>query len=360
MKARFYALSNELRPGTDPREIRMPLGTYPYGMADVDAGGGRTERREVVQKLDEAGARRIAEAINGRRDGPGVPVYWGHPDCPEVAKNYPDKRAKGWVTHARLEPGTPGALVLVLGAWNESPQGGFGWFSPYWTGELELQGGGTAVLHVSELVSVGLTNTPNIREFRLANEESLNNKTRTKEQIMELQKLIELLGLPPDATEEAVAAAIAKGKAALDAAAGAESAASEAETAAADAKTRAEAAEAEAAEARKKQEEAETALANERKARIALVLDAAIADGHIAPAARTAWEKRLGEDFEAGQLALANERAVKTRAATAGLNPRDDADNAAKLLELANERRTKTGCPFDEAWEYAKRCRAAQ
>lgn len=62
----------------------------------------------------------------------------------------------------------------------------------------------------------------------------------------------------------------------------------------------AEAAEAEAEEARKKREEAETALANERAARIALVLDGAISSGNITPAARPAWEKRLGEDFEAG------------------------------------------------------------
>lgn len=353
MKPRFYALSNELRAETDPREIRMPLGAYPYGMAEVDVGGGRTERREVVQKLDEIGAERIVAAINSRRDGPGVPVYWGHPDCPEVAKNYPDKRAKGWVTHARLEPGTPGTLVLLLGAWNESPKGGFGWFSPFWTGELELTAGGGAVLHVSELLSVGLTNTPNIREFRLANED--NPEKPTQEKKMDLNKLIELLGLPPDSTEEAVAAAIAKGKAALEAAAGAESAKAEAETAAADAKTRAEAAEAEAEEARKKQEEAETALANERKARIGLVLDTAIASGHITPAGRAAWEKRLSEDFDAGSVALANERQVKTQSVTAGLNPQEDAHAATRLLELANERKAKTGCTFGEAWEYAKK-----
>ncbi len=353
MNPRFYALSNELRAETDPREIRMPLGAYAYGVAEVDVGGGRTERREVVQQLDREGAERIAAAINERRDGPGVPVYWGHPDCPALAKNYPDKRAKGWVTHARLESE---ALVLVLGAWNESPKGGFGWFSPYWTGDLELTAGGGAVLHVRELLSVGLTNTPNIREFRLANEDNVEKPTK-QETLMDLKKLIELLGLPPDATEEAVAAAIAKGKAALEAAAGAESAKAEAETAAADAATRAEAAEAEAEEARKKQEEAETALANERKARIALVLDSAIASGHITPAARAAWEKRLGEDFEAGSVALANERQVKTQSVTEGLNPKDDAhaSPSTKLLELANERRSSTGCTFGEAWEYAKR-----
>lgn len=54
---RFYALSNELRADADPREIRMPLGTYAYGVADVDAGKGRKERREVVQQLDLEGAR---------------------------------------------------------------------------------------------------------------------------------------------------------------------------------------------------------------------------------------------------------------------------------------------------------------
>lgn len=351
---RFYALSNELRAETDPREIRMPLGTYAYGVADVDAGKGRTERREVVQQLDLEGARKIVAAVNSRRDCPGVPVYWGHPDVPAVAAKYPDKRAKGWVTHARLEPGTPAVLVLELGWWNESPKGGFGWFSPYWTGDLELTAGGGAVLHVSELLSVGLTNTPNIREFRLANEDNVEKPTK-QETIMDLKKLIELLGLSPDADEEAVAAAIAKGKAALDAAAGAESAKADAETAAADAKTRAEAAEAEAEEARKKQQEAETALANERKARIGLVLDSAIASGHITPAARAAWEKRLGEDFDAGSVALANERQVKTKPVTSGLNPQDDARASAKLLELANERRAKTGCTLDEAWEYAKR-----
>ena len=41
----------------------------------------------------------MAAKINaGVADGEkGVPVYWGHPDVPELAHKYPDKRAKGWI-----------------------------------------------------------------------------------------------------------------------------------------------------------------------------------------------------------------------------------------------------------------------
>ena len=92
----LYALANELNLG-DPRSgtIRIPFGRWDFGAKKLD--DGRTVF--FVQELTKDGAERMAAKINAGVLGgeKGVPVYWGHPDVPELAHKYPDKRAKGWI-----------------------------------------------------------------------------------------------------------------------------------------------------------------------------------------------------------------------------------------------------------------------
>ena len=173
----LYALANELNLGeAKSGTIRVPFGRWDFGAKKLDDG------RSVffVQELAKDGAERMAAKINaGVADGEkGVPVYWGHPDVPELAHKYPDKRAKGWIKSAAVEAG---ALVLHVEWLEENATDGFGWFSPYWGGPATDLGEGRYLKHLDSLTSVALVNIPNIQEFRLANElqGGLNSNERT-------------------------------------------------------------------------------------------------------------------------------------------------------------------------------------
>ncbi len=308
--------------------IYIPFGAWPYRRKD-----GTT----VMQIFDESSAAALEREMEAERGkgSPGIPVYQGHPDVPELAYKYPDKSAIGWITAWER---TKAGLRAVVD-WLRDPGRGFGWHSPYWFGPRAPAVAGGANCRVNHVESIGLTNSPNIEDFRLANEAQPENKENKN---MDRDNLIKLLGLAPDATDEQIAAAIQKGAEALKAA----------DTAAKDAATKVEAAQAEAEAAKKKEEEAQQAFANERAARRDLLLDQALAAGNITPAMRPAWSKRLDEDFETGRLALANERAVKTKSALGGINPETAAagDPATRRASLVNERMKKTGASFDDAW----------
>jgi phage I-like protein len=295
------------------RPIFVPFGEWPYDRA----------RR---QRLDRAHGEAIANELNARvaRGEPGIPVYQGHPDVPELAARYPDKGAVGWVTRIDLanEGGRDGLALTV--EWDRDPGRGFRWFSPYWTASAAPDG----VCVVEAIQSVGLVNNPNIPDFRLANEKDLNQtpaeQAPTKEHTMDIEAIKKALGLPPEATEEQVMAAIEAGAKAV------EELAIE--------RTKAEAAEAEKGQAESERDEAKAELANERAARSALLLDQAIAEGRISVAGRAAWEKRLRDDFAAGSVALANEKPLKTESAVkAAPGRRASVD----LVALANEKMGK-------------------
>lgn len=156
-------LYNTAHPLADTgKPIFIPFGEWKY-----DA----TRR----QRLDRAHGERIANELNARvaRGEPGIPVYQGHPDVPELASKYPDKGALGWVTKIELsnESRPDGRTVSGLNLtveWDRDPGKGFKWFSPYWfANEVERDG---VTYIVSEISSIGLVNNPNITEFRLANE----------------------------------------------------------------------------------------------------------------------------------------------------------------------------------------------
>ena len=85
-------LYNTAHPLADTgKPIFIPFGEWKYD----------STRR---QRLDRAHDERIANELNARvaRGEPGIPVYQGHPDVPELASKYPDKGALGWVTKIEL------------------------------------------------------------------------------------------------------------------------------------------------------------------------------------------------------------------------------------------------------------------
>jgi Mu-like prophage I protein. len=332
-KIRTYALANEFTvapaAGGDPVEIRIPYGEWNFGMKKIELPGGGSKMVFVRQRFDRAAAVAIANEIN---NGKAAPIYFGHPDVPELAHKYPDKRAKNFADKAEAGENE---LTLALGAWNESPANGFRWHSPYWVGDPEFTDADNALIIINELRSVALTNNPNIAEFRLANEAADDNTT-TPTPKPKMEELIKALGLAEGSDAAAVLAAVNKLKGDL-ATAAAKAEASAAET------------QAKAAEAA----EAATALANERGARIEGMLDNAEAGGCISKSARPAWKKRLETDIVSGALALANEKPPKTEAKTEGASP---AASAAKpsIVALANERAKSQGVSFHDAYAALK------
>ena len=168
---------------------------YLYNVAHPMAGGGRpifipfgewNYDGTCRQRLDRAHGERIANELNARVAGgePGIPVYQGHPDVPELAAKYPDKGALGWVTRIELanEGGKDGLALTV--EWDRDPGRGFRWFSPYWVcGERDNM---TKTLIVGEIASIGLVNNPNIPEFRLANERTNMKTYALPEKLVEL------------------------------------------------------------------------------------------------------------------------------------------------------------------------------
>lgn len=329
---KIYALANELNlDRSNTGEITIPMGTWDYGEKKLEDGRTLYFR----QTLDRDGARAIVSQIEASiaKGEKGVPVYWGHPDVPELAHKYPDKRAKGWVKGATVR--TPrndvdhGDLILTVEWLEENATDGFGWFSPFWTGPVKENGDGTALMHVESLTSVALINMPNIQEFRLANElQDTNNAAQAeKGNTMNITKeeLCKLLGLPPEATDEQIRTALTE--------------AGKAKEALATEKTKVEAANEEAKAAKDECEQVKTELANEKAAHRGILLDNAIADGRISVAGRAAWDKRLTDDFKAGSIALANEKPLKRESALAGTQPQKTC--TPNLVSLANERMAK-------------------
>lgn len=322
---KIYALANELNlDRSNTGTITVPTGAWDYGEKKLDDGRTLFFRQTLTLDGARAIAAQIADSI--AKGEKGVPVYWGHPDVPELAHKYPDKRAKGWITSASVEDGS---LVLTVEWLEENETEGFGWFSPYWTGPVTETGDGRAMMNVNALASVALVNMPNIQEFRLANElqDTDNAATAEKGNNMNITKeeLCKSLGLPPDATDDQIRAALAE--------------AGKAKEALATEKTKLEAANEEAKAAKDECEQVKAELANEKAAHRGILLDNAIADGRISVAGRAAWEKRLSDDFKAGSVALANEKPLKRESAVEGKKPAKAAD--VNLVALANERMAK-------------------
>ena len=147
------AFANE---GEGRKPIHIPFGTWAYDDT-------------IDQTLDREHAEAIAADLAGKvaAGEPGIPVYQGHPDVPEYASKYPDKGALGWVKKILVNEN---GMDLEV-EWDRDPGKGFGWFSPFWTGDDPGPGAsGKRNVIVDGLTSVGLVNNPNIREFRLANE----------------------------------------------------------------------------------------------------------------------------------------------------------------------------------------------
>jgi hypothetical protein len=128
-----------------------------------------------LQRVDRAAAERMVAQFNsfrgrlGRLFG-GVPFYIGHPDVPNGSE-IADRKAYGWVDQLEArEDGLYGRVKWSDAGLDLLKNAHFKYLSPYWEArEIEMQNG-RRVYQPMALVSVGLTNQPNIPVRPLANE----------------------------------------------------------------------------------------------------------------------------------------------------------------------------------------------
>lgn len=292
----------------------IPFGEYPH------------EGKDAIQIVNATSAAAFAsDLLAAKANGaPGLPIYQGHPDVPELAAKYPNKAAVGWITKTN----TTSDSVELTPEWITQPKPGeFIYFSPYFFSDATTDNR----KQIDELKSVALTNTPNDTRFRLPNEASSTGLTRQApnnnkgETTMDIKLILEALGLPETASvDDAVAAIITLTGTANE------------ETE--DLQKEIEDKEAEIEAVKEEVEKVKEEFANERAARIGVMLDSALAAGRISAAARPNWEKRLGkrESFANESASLSREKpTIKVRSsfANVSLNDRDGYANEAVVLD---------------------------
>ena len=355
MQTKLFYLANE-KPETDEAccsnvfavgadEMVIPYGDYPHPKG--------------MQRLSRQAAERLVSNFRswagklGRAFG-GAPVYVGHPDDPDLSNRYPDNRSYGWINDAAANDDGLHLKVKWSDAGTDLLRNAFyKWFSPYWGCQKVGTDGGKAVLEPVSLRSVGLTNNPNIPGLvPLANAKG-DDEMR--------EELMKMLGLPPEATDEQIMAAV---KALAEAKAASTTAVAEAaneKTTLANEKTAAlqqvETLKNEKATLASEKTALETSLANERKARVDAVLDLAVKDGKITAAQRPQWASDLTSAFDTKVVELANVQAViSTVSKTTDLGKRNgpETDRIQKVQMLVNERMSQSGEDYSTAFAGVK------
>lgn len=353
LSACFFPPSSLMANAAEPDDFTLPI----LGQPEVIEEAAANEQAEVwlkladygdwphpmgLQKFNQAAAQKMANAFNSgfaafKRKFIGVPIFIGHPDDPLFANQtgHEDTRAYAWVQ--KLEARADGLWLLPKWstAGNELIKSGhFRFFSPRW----QLRPLGSGSFEPVKLISVGLTNHPNIPGDAVANQNP-NHPAMKEEQLQQLRKLYQL---PDNATADQVLAA-------------ANTAANEL------AAEKAKHAETETARqaAVAAQGVADTAAANARRHAATATVDLAIKDGRIALAAREAEIATLAgaPDMVAAANALqARAVVIKTVSVTRNLarakNPAA-ADSQARqktLVAAANARMKTTGEDYASAF----------
>mgnify|MGYP003606848355 FL=1 len=185
------ALNSEASNRTESAlNFEIPAGDAPEWIELIPAGAtitGRDGRRWVNDRPDG-----VIERF--RADGRDIPVDFEH--ATELKAPKGEKApAVAWITDLENRGGAVWGHVV----WNQTGQDSvalreYRYYSPVW--DYEIESG-----RIVRLVSVGLTNRPNLRVTALNHESSQEEKPM-------LKKLLKALGLAEDATEETALNAI--------------------------------------------------------------------------------------------------------------------------------------------------------
>ena len=292
---------------------------------------GNHAHAQGLQRVDAVCVAQMANRFNSFRARigrmfAGVPVFEGHHDSdPE---KYPNGRSFGWVTELQ-DRGLEGLWARVK--WSDEGRrlvksGQYKFVSPLWTGREIARENGKIVYRPDQLLSLALTNLPNLPLPPLANE---------KPNFENMKKLTEILELKEEASADEICAA-------AETLANARSAASQRAQGLAD----------ELAAERKKVEE-------ERAERIELILANAVLAGRITLAKKNRWREELQKDLNWAEKALANAETELNRVSqTAELgNEKTAYDTEATRRNFLNAfmmEKMATGMSHFSAWELAK------
>jgi hypothetical protein len=183
----FFTIGNEL--DSDGWALIAPYGEHPKSR--VARINGIPTEQKFLQVLDNASADKLMDNESGlfrtlKRALVGIPVYLGHPDLvehsPETLANVGRKQDAGVVDKVRKgDRGIEAHFVLnQVGA--TAVENGAKFPSALW---LVLPNGetknGAAVCHPFKLLSVGLTDRPNISGVEsLANARGAETQTQTE------------------------------------------------------------------------------------------------------------------------------------------------------------------------------------
>lgn len=173
---------------------------------------------------------------------------------------------------------------------------------------------------------------------------------------MDIKEIIQILGLPEDASEDDVRTALKAGAQAIDDLAAERARAEASEDDAKAAKGEKETAEAALENEKKAHDATKTALANEKAARADMALDAAVREHRIGETARETWKTRLVNEGASAYTALANEKPLSTTDRAKGLVNEfgEGATDSEKRKALVNEIMSKENVPYLQAWTAAK------
>lgn len=321
--------ANEFKLAADNWVMLSPYGDFP--------------NTKGLQRFRKEDAANIVSEFDSLLSAParklGLPWYIGHPDHPEFEEKYRDTRAYGRIK--KLEARDDGLFANVK--WSAEgkrlvEEEAFHGHSVNW--RMRQNGN---VWHPFSLKSVGFTNKPGIpvTPVTAANEEQSQ---------MKKDKVIQILGLAADATDEQIETAIKDAHTKAGTVTAANEKATTAETALATERQT-------VGTLNGKVTTAETNFANERKARVALLIDGGIKAGKILPAEKAQWEADFANEFEKTVTKLAGAKAkLHTKSVTEGLARNSESRNRQEQIqEAVNELMTKSGRDYHTAYMSVKR-----
>lgn len=311
----------------------IPQNTHWYKLTSY----GNYVHKQGLQCISAQAAATMVSRFNSirgrlaRRFG-GLPVYIGHPDDPlfSTRPGHDDTRAYGWIHNLEARQD---ALYAQIKWSNDGlhllEEAFYKFLSPRW----RMKDLGNGQYEPVELISVGLTNAPNIPQDAIANEEALNCEACSLDEhnkndqsfytgsVVFDKPFLNALGLAADATAEDVRTAINDLKQQMES-----------------------------------MRLADSSFANEREARIDLLLDIATREARIPDTEHERWKKRFQQDFDDTLAALANAHpALPTQSVTTSLGKRGRAARTQELVATVKQRMAATGEDFTTAWHSLKR-----
>jgi len=331
------------------------------------SGYGDFMHAKGVQRMTREAANQMAGRFNSllskaSRLFTGVPIYVGHPDAPEFANQagHQDTKAYAWIE--AMEARDDG--LFVKPKWSEAGKqllanAFYRFLSPYWAMVTVKKN----IFSPVELISIGLTNKPNIPGPAIANELSENKNKSMNET---LKAIMMRLGFTEPQTtafansgEGAPTQDAILGKLDGTIAAANEKLKIETRNGELDAKNKELKTANDELTARNKQIDGELKAANEERSKA--LIDAAVADGRIIPAKREFWANEFKENFTKAANIISSiqpGKEMKTKPAAKDLSQRgakslDKQKASSDLIAFANEISTKSGIPFTAAYHRA-------